>query len=270
MRSGSLGNALVTLLSLLASLTGHPAAAETDEELAKKLANPVSSLISVPWQSNFDFGFEDNEGFRYTGNFQPVIPFSVSERWNVISRTILPVIYQEQLVQDGGSLAGIGDTTQSFFLSPKEPGPGGLIWGVGPAFLLDTSTRDELGSDQWGAGPTFVVLRQHAGWTYGMLANHLWEISKDESPRSTVDATFLQPFLNHTWKNGFGITVQTESTYDWTGDQWTVPINLFLSQVFALGGQRLQVVAGGRHYAETPPGGPDWGLRLALVLLLPR
>jgi len=261
---------LATLLSLSPLLVCRTAAAETAEELAKKLANPVASLISVPWQSNFDFGFEDNEGFQYTGNFQPVIPFSVSEDWNVISRTILPVIYQEDLVQGGGSQAGLGDTTQSFFLSPKEPGPGGTIWGFGPVFLLDTSTRDELGQDQWGAGPTLVALRQHGGWTYGLLANHIWEVSKDESSRPDVDATFLQPFLNHTWRSGFGITANTESTYDWEGHQWTVPINLFLSQVFSLGGQKFSVQAGGRHYAETAPGGPDWGLRLALVLLLPR
>jgi hypothetical protein len=179
------------------------------------------------------------------------------------------VIYQnEDVIPGAGNQLGIGDTLQSLFFSPVEPSRG-WIWGVGPVFLLDTATDDLLGSDQWGAGPTFVVLRQDGGFTWGLLANHVFGFAEDES-RADVDATFLQPFLTHTWKNGVTLGVNTESSYDWEGGRWTVPINLFASKVVRVGTQRVQFTLGGRHHAETPPGGPDWGVRFVVTLLYPR
>ena len=145
-------------------------------ELAKKLQNPVASLISVPFQSNFEWGGGPHSGaFKYTLNFQPVIPISISDDWNLISRTIVPFIAQHDLVP-GTSQGGIGDIAQSLFFSPKEPGPGGIIWGVGPVALLPTSTDEFLGAEKFGLGPTAVALKQDFGWTYGILANHLVSI----------------------------------------------------------------------------------------------
>src|SRR5262249_18616581 len=169
-------------------------AQETDHaaELAKQLQNPVAALISVPFQNNFEWGGgPGSEGFKYTLNFQPVIPISISEDWNVISRTIVPVIEQDDVVP-GETEGGLGDTLQSFFFSPKEPGFGGIIWGAGPAFNLPTSTEDFLGSQKFGIGPTAVLLRQHSGWTYGLLTNHIVSIGGTHAT-SDVNATFLQP-----------------------------------------------------------------------------
>lgn len=101
------------------------------------------------------------------------MPFSLTTDWNVILRTIVPVISQEDVMPGSGSQFGLGDTTQSLFLSPKKPGPGGLIWGVGPAFLWPTETEDELGSDKWGVGPTVVGLKQEGPWTIGFLGNQI-------------------------------------------------------------------------------------------------
>ena len=152
-------------------------------ELAKELQNPIAKLISVPFQNNFDFGAGPaGDGFQYKVNVQPVVPFTLSEDWNLITRTILPIVYQEKIVGTS-SQAGLADTMESLFFSPSKPAMGGWIWGAGPAFLLPTATDDLLGAEKWGAGPTAVVLKQQKGWTYGALANHIWSFAGESERR---------------------------------------------------------------------------------------
>ena len=265
--------ALVSALPLLtpalfaqdAAVDGKAAAAE----LAKKLSNPVASLISVPIQNNFDFGAGPaGDGFQYKVNLQPVIPISLSEDWNLISRTILPVVYQEKIFGNT-SQSGLSDILQSLFFSPKEPTSGGWILGAGPVFLFPTATDDLLGTEKWGAGPTAVLLKQQKGWTYGVLANHIWSFA-GESGRAEVNATFLQPFVSFTTKQSTTFSLNTESTYDWSNSQWTVPLNVMVSQLVRIGKQPVQFGLGARYYAEGPSGGPDWGLRFVVTLLFPK
>ncbi len=238
-------------------------------ELAKKLSNPVASLISIPIQNNWDFGIGSANAMRYTANVQPVIPFSISEDWNLITRTIMPIIYAESPVQGGSDKFGLGDITQSFFLSPKAPTSGGLIWGAGPVLLYPTATDDALGSEKFGLGPTAVLLKQEKGWTYGLLANHIWSVA-GEGSRANVNATFLQPFLSYTTKTSTTMGVQTEATYDWQNSQWTVPLVAQVSQLFKISKLPVSFGVGAKYYAEGPSGGPDWGVRFTFTFLFPR
>lgn len=246
-----------------------PPAADDAAELAKKLSNPVAALISVPFQNNFEFdGGPNGDGFRYQLNIQPVVPISLNTNWNVISRTILPFISQQDMVGTG-SESGLGDTTQSFFFSPKEPTSSGWIWGAGPAFSIPTATDDLLGTEKFGLGPTAVVLKQEHGWTYGALVNHIWSVAGDDS-RSDVSSTFLQPFLSYTTSTHTTFVLNTESSYDWKNEQWTVPINLMAAQMVKIQDIPLQIQLGAKYYADGPTGSPDWGIRFAVILLFPK
>ena len=238
-------------------------------DLAKTLANPIGALISVPFQSNFDFGGGPaGDGYQFKLNLQPIIPITLNDDWLLISRTILPYVDQHDIVGTT-SQSGLADTLQSFFLSPAKPTASGWIWGAGPAMLLPTATADLLGGEKWGAGPTAVVLKQQNGWTYGALANHIWSFAGD-SERSDVSATYLQPFLSYTTKTATTFTLNTESTYDWTNNQWTVPLNFMIQQIVKIGEQPIALTVGARYYADKPDGGPAWGLRFALIFLFPR
>ncbi|MFO0829687.1 MAG: hypothetical protein U0572_16220 [Phycisphaerales bacterium] len=250
------------------SAPSNAGADQSTEALAKKLQNPLADLISVPFQFNFDHGYGPKNAGRMTLNIQPVIPISIGEDFNLIIRTILPVIYQGSVADGVDSDFGLGDTTQSFFFSPKEP-LGGWIVGAGPVALWPTGTDPQLRTENLGFGPTFVVLRQDHGWTYGMLANQIWSVAHSDD-RQEVSSTFIQPFLSYTWPTATSLTLNTETSYDWTGDTWTVPINLMVSQVTKIGDQRVQFQFGGRYYATSPDGGPEWGLRLNVTLLFPR
>lgn len=250
----------------VASAVALPLAAQ-DADLAKKLTNPVADLISVPVQGNVDFGIGPGDGTKWTTNIQPVIPFAISAEWNVISRTILPVIDQEGILPGGAADEfGLGDVTQSFFFSPKTSDP---IWGAGPAFLIPTATDDVLGTGKWALGPTVVLLKQEGHLTYGALANHLWDVA-GEDDRPGVNATFLQPFVSYTTPHATTFTANIESSYDWRENEWNVPLNLVVSQLTKIGGHPVQFVGGVRCYLDTPDGGPEWGLRFGLVFLLPK
>ena len=265
------------VIAALGFILAAPAGAQEAQpdaaaELAKKLANPIASLISVPLQYNYDENYgPDDEGSVSRLNIQPVIPFSISDDWNVITRTIVPLIDQNDVPVAGIDESGLGDITASQFFSPKAPTSGGWIWGVGPVELLPSASDEVLGGEKWGLGPTGVVLKQSGPWTVGALANHIWSVAGDDD-RADINATFLQPFVSYIFtKTKTTVSVNTESTYDWEGDTWSVPLNAQVAQMLKVGPQILQVMLGARYWADAPDNGPEgWGLRAQVTLLYPK
>lgn len=238
-------------------------------ELAKKLANPIASLISVPVKWSWDEGIGPADGEQNTLIVQPVIPFSLNADWNLITRTIIPYVDLDSASSGGSGVRGLADILQSFFFSPKAATAGGWVWGAGPVFSYPTA-EDQLGSGNWSAGPTVVLLKQQHGWTYGVLANHLWSVAEEEEGSAHTSASFVQPFLSFTTPRRTTWGLNTESTYNWRASQWTVPINASVSQLMRFGKQPVSLALAARVYADGPPGGPDWGLSLTFTMLFPK
>jgi hypothetical protein len=259
---------LVAVAIAAFATTSHAQAQSGDSELASKLSNPVASMISVPFQFNWDheLGPERN-GRRFQLNIQPVVPSKLNDEWTLISRVIVPIVDQRIPSVGDGSQSGVGDITGEFFFTPK-PGPGSVIWGIGPAILIPTGT-DFISADKWGLGSTAVVLKQESGWTYGALANHIWSVGGSGS--QDISSTFIQPFVAYTTKDAWTFNLTTESTYDWKHSQWTVPVIATVPKLIRIGKQPVSFGAAARYYADSPDTGPHgWGVRLVVTLLFPQ
>ena len=269
MRSKSKIGLVATLkLGLLGiSLQAQTNDVSAEAELVKKSLNPVAAMISVPFQNNWDFGIGPNDATKYTLNIQPVVPVSISKDYNLIVRTIIPINELSPVYNGDRRHGGLGDITQSFFFSPKDTWHDWIL-GAGPAGLYPTASDPVFGSQEWGAGPTVGALQQKHGFTYGVLANHLWSVAG--WGRENLSASFLQPFLGFTTKKYTTLMVNTESTYDWQRSQWTVPLNVMLNQMVKVGKLPISLQFGYRYYAQTPAGGPDWGLRASITFLFPK
>ena len=258
-----------------AAVAASPAAAEMSaQELAKLTQNPVGNLISVPFQNNTNFNTGPLNGTQNILNIQPVIPIELNKDWNLITRTIVPLIWQPAFVAGEGTQFGLGDIQLSGFLSPSEPGPGGLIWGAGAIAQMPTDTDARLGNKNWGLGPTAVVLRMEKGspWVYGVLVNNVWSLTSDE--RGGAYNNFLmQPFINYNFAGGTYIGSTPIVTANWkeeSSQRWTVPLGLSVGHIFHLGRLPVNAQIGGYYNVIHPDNGPNWQLRLQVQLLFPK
>jgi hypothetical protein len=262
--------ALAGVLFATAARAQQPAAAEQDTaELAKQLSNPVASLVSVPFQFNWEQNVGPSDLTRFILNVQPVMPFSVNEDVNLIVRIIAPLISQPPLVVDGEPTFGIGDLTTSFFVSPTKSKR--MIWGAGPVFVLPSTSEPTLGSGKWSAGPTLVALKQAGPWTVGALWNQVWSFSGDAT-RADVNQMFLQPFVSYQATQTVTLTAQSETSANWKvdDDRWTVPINVVVSKLSSFGTFPASYQLGFGAFPVHPEIGPSWKIRAAIVILLPR
>jgi hypothetical protein len=255
-----------------ASQSGQTAGG-SDADLAKQLSNPLAALVAVPFQFNWEQGVGYQDGTRTILNVQPVVPFTLNDKWNLIGRWIMPLVSQPPLTPGSASSYGLSDILFSAFFAPSDT-KSGLTWGVGPALSLPMTSDPTLGSGQWAAGPTAVILKESGHWTYGVLANQLWSFaSTSDATRAKVNKTFIQPFLAYNTPHAVTFTVQSEATYDHEaagGQKWTVPINFQVSKVSRFGPFPFQMGGGWGYFVDSPDIGPDRKIRVVFSILLPR
>jgi len=279
LRQATLCAFFVGFTILLAVMTAVPASAQspganpapkvaTDQatDLAKQQQNPISSLISVPLQGNWDFGLGDRDATGTLFNIQPVVPFGVSRSTNLVLRVILPLASQPG--SGDVRVNGVGDVVMTAFFSPAKSGR--FTWGAGPVVLIPTATNNALGSEKFGIGPSAVLLTQPGPWTIGLLFNHIWSTS-GANDREDVESTFFQPFVSYNLGAGLALGAVLEATANWKADEhWTAPLVFSISKVARLGKRPVNFTVGAGPTVASPEGGSSWRFRLSAAFLFPR
>jgi len=241
--------------------------AADDESLAKAAQNPIADMASVPLQNNTDFNFGPEKETLNTLNIQPVYPVKLSDDWNLITRTIIPVVSQPGLSPGQDRETGLGDTTFTAFFSPRNSVD--VTWGVGPVLLLPTNTDKRLGADEWGAGPSLVLLTMPGRWVLGSLFSNVWDIDGD------TDINFFtwQYFVNYNFDGGWYLTSAPVMTANWeaqSNETWTVPVGGGFGRIFRVGSQPLNANFQYFYNLEQPEGVGDWSIRAQLQFMFPK
>jgi hypothetical protein len=262
---------LEVLLALWVLAASNIAAAQEQsaEELAKKAQNPIASMISVPVQSNINFDWGPEEGTFAVTNIQPVLPFKLNDDWNVVTRTILPIVTQPRISPEQGRKTGTGDTLFTAFFVPADSGA--WTWGVGPAIQLPTTSNSRLGADEWGVGASFVALTMPGRWVLGGLVSNVWGISED--PGNDVNVFTFQPFVNYNFDKGWYFTFAPIISANWeasSGQKWTVPLGAGFGKIFKIGSQSMNAQVHYYYNVEKPDVVGDSSIRLQLQWLFPR
>jgi len=245
---------------------------ENQGDLAKAAQNPVADMVSVPIQSNFNFDYgADRDKAQIVTNIQPVIPISLSRDWNLITRTIIPVIYTEFPAYQ----TGLGNLQFTGFLSPAKPSK--FIWGIGPVIQFPTHTDTYLGSNKWSGGPSAVglFLDKDSPWVIGLLVQNVWSFAGPTTSKEnpSVNQFLAQPFINYNLPKGWYITFSPIITADWKApgpDQWTVPLGLGAGKIFKIGKLPFNGQIAAFYNVARPEIGPNWSVRAQIGLLLPK
>jgi len=270
---GKQGNKMKKTLTTLALATvllpGVLSAEMSKEEIAKASQNPLTAMYSLPIQNNTNFGIGPDDKIKNVANIQPVLPFDISDDWTLVTRTILPVVYNGAAPQ-GVDKWGLGDTGVTGFFTPKATGKSGIVWGVGPTILLPTSTDDTLGPGEWGAGISGVALAIQGKWVYGALLSNIWSFTGDKS----VDIMTFQPFVNYNLGDGLFIASVPIITANWEADSehtWTLPLGLGMGKAMKMGKVPFTAQVHGYYNVMTPDDyGETWQMRVQVQWLFPR
>jgi hypothetical protein len=259
------------LFAVFPLLHSASAGAEDTPDIAKQAQNPIASLISVPFQNNTTFGVGEDSGVQNALEIEPVIPFKLTSDWNLITRTIVPVIEQPTLAPGLGNVGGLGDVQLSLYMSPVEPFKG-LIWGLGPSFSFATASDRSLGTGKDSAGLSTAVLTIQGPWLVGVLVTDVASIGGQDD-RKSVHQFLMQPFVDYNFSHGWYLASSPIVTADWKatpGNKWTVPVGGGGGKILHIGRQAMNAYVQAFDDVVRPHEGGTWTLRLQVQLLFPK
>lgn len=270
MRARALFISLISLACLWApvGVTAQEDSGQSNQDLAKASQNPVGDLISVPFQNNMNFKVGPDDRVQNVLNIQPVYPFALNDDWNVVTRSILPVISQPAPGDDRTD--GIGDFNITAFVAPRNTD--GLVWGVGPVLSFPTASDDVLGSEKYSAGLSAVALTMPGRWVIGGLVSNVWSYAGDDD-RDDVNSFLFQYFVNYNFPSGWYLTSAPVITADWeadSGDRWTVPVGGGIGKILRIGKQPVNISTLFFYNVEKPTGAADWSWRFQFQLMFPK
>lgn len=242
-----------------------------DDSLAKLAQNPLSNVITVPFQNNTNLNYGLYNRTQNILNIQPVIPLQVNPNVNLITRTILPVLHQPELFQRYGTHNGIGDLNPTFLFTPLLSK--GVIWGLGPTFLIPTASHPELGTSKWGAGPAGVLVVNSGKWVLGAIANNIWSFAGQSNAASVNSLTF-QYFINYNLPKGWYLVSAPIVNANWqepSNERWTIPIGGGVGRAFKVGSQPMNINLQYLKNVVNPAFiGPESSVRCTVQFLFPQ
>lgn len=239
-------------------------------ELARKMQNPVSDRISFSFEDRINFGVGLNDDVQNILNVRSLYSFNLGDEWNLVNRTIVPVVDQPEPVSGSGDQFGLGDISSTFFLMPRSSRF--AIFGVGPVVSFPTATDETLGTEKWRVGPAAVVVSMPGRWIFGALVNNLWSVGGD-SNREDVNSMAIQSFLFYNFPSGWYLVSSPIIRAVWTADsddRWIVPLGGGVGKIFQVGKQSMNASVQAFYNVEKPGAVADWSLRLQLQFLFPK
>lgn len=262
--------------TLTLALMALPMSANADEmsdteaeKLAKAAQNPLATMISLPFQNNTNLNIGPNDSTQNILNIQPVWPFKINDEWNLITRTIIPVVSNPDILTGEGRVGGVGDTIFTSWFSPNDSD--NITWGVGPTLLLPTATDDTLGQDTWAVGLSAVILAMPGDWVVGSLFSNLWKVGGGDAD---INLFTWQYFINYNLDDGWYLVSAPIITANWEADsdhRWTVPLGGGAGKIFKIGKLPINAQLSLYNNIITPNDyGAEWQVRAQIQFMFPK
>jgi len=276
---------LVTFCTLLGVIEG-PASAQPPERIADESMNPLSTVISVPFENNTLFGTGPSKSTVNVLNIKPIFPVNLG-KWNLINRVTIPIVYTQGQNEDVsgdftsgmgnpgsfgfGKASGLADVTYQGFITSASAGE--VAWGLGGSLVIPTHTEFRFGTDKWSAGPAAVIFATPGKWVLGAIAQNIWSFAGD-SDAADVNVFSAQVAVNYKLKNRWYLTSAPLITANWEvdkKDRWTVPLGGGVGRIFKLEGKKAVAIDVGAYYnVETPKFANNWYSQVLFNFLFPK